>query len=99
MVTLASGCPALSKTVTGEELDTPTPPKRFVRQDLGDYGKQMGWSAIEGYPFSRAAIDKHGKGVAWAGFPEDFEAAGYSRRGEHWMSSTEVLRSIYRLDL
>lgn len=74
-------------------------PESVLLKALQDYGRQMGWSVIEGYPFDRSALDQHGKAVAWAGFPEDFEAAGYHKIGEHWLSSKDAARSIYRLEI
>jgi hypothetical protein len=74
-------------------------PESELLKALKDYGRTVGWSAIEGYPFDRVAHDKHGHAIAWAGFPEDFERAGYKRVGEHWLHSPEHSRSIYRFEL
>ena len=65
---------------------------------LGAYGREQGWTAIEGYPFDRETIDRLGEAVTWPGFPEDFTEAGYTRIGEHWLNSKEYSRSIYRLE-
>jgi hypothetical protein len=74
-------------------------PESDLLKALIDYGKQMGWKSLEGYPCDRSAIDQHGQAVTWAGFPEDFEHAGFRRVGEHWLASKELPRSIYRIDL
>jgi hypothetical protein len=66
---------------------------------LRSYGKQQGWSAIEGYPFDRETIDRLGDAVTWPGFPEDFAEAGFKRVGDHWLNSKEYARSIYRMEL
>ena len=74
-------------------------PEAALLVTLKDYGKNQGWSAIEGYPFNRETIARLGEAVTWPGFPEDFARAGFSRVGEHWLSSPEHARSIYRLEL
>lgn len=66
---------------------------------LKAYGKEQGWTAIEGYPFDRETIDRLGESVTWAGFPEDFIKAEYKRVGDHWLASKENPRSIYRIEL
>lgn len=68
-------------------------------QALQAYGKEQGWSAIEGYPFDRETLDRLGDAVTWPGFPEDFAQAGFKRVGEHWLHSKEYARSIYRVEL
>jgi hypothetical protein len=70
-----------------------------ILKQLALYGKEQGWSAIEGYPFDRETIDRLGEDVTWPGFPEEFVASGFTRTGEHWLSSPEYRRSIYRLEL
>ena len=66
---------------------------------LKQYGKEQDWTAIEGYPFERETIDRHGSKFTWPGFPEDFMEAGFNRVDSHWLSSTEYPRSIYRVEL
>ena len=66
---------------------------------LKAYGKEQGWTAIEGYPFDRETIDRLGDAVTWPGFPEDFAEAGFTRVREHWLNSKEHSRSIYQLGL
>ncbi|MFA6238559.1 MAG: hypothetical protein WC635_14590 [Bacteriovorax sp.] len=71
-------------------------PESNILEALKIYGKERGWTSIEGYPFDRSALDKHGKALTWAGFPEDFESANFQRTGEHWLSSAEATRSVYQ---
>ncbi len=70
-----------------------------ILKPLRQYGKEQGWTAIEGYPFDREAIDRLGDAITWAGFPEDFAEAGFKRSGEHWLNSKDYARSIYRYEL
>jgi hypothetical protein len=56
-------------------------------------------NSIEGYPFDRSALRKHGQALAWPGFPEDFVSAGFVRSEAHWLSSEDYPRSIYRFEL
>jgi hypothetical protein len=70
-----------------------------ILKPLIEYGKQQGWTAIEGYPFNRETIDSKGDAITWPGFPEDFAEAGFQRTGEHWLHSPEYARSIYRVNL
>lgn len=66
---------------------------------LRPYGIQQGWSAIEGYLFDRDVIDRLGDAVTWPGSPEAFAEAGFVRTGDHWLSSQEFSRSVYRMEL
>lgn len=66
---------------------------------LKAYGKDQGWTAIEGYPFNQETIDRLGDAVTWPGYPKDFSEAGYQRVGDHWLNSQEYGRSIYRVEL
>lgn len=66
---------------------------------LKSYGKEQGWTSIEGYPFDRETITRLGDAVTWPGFPEDFAEAGFKRIGDHWLNSPEYARSIYRIEL
>ncbi|WP_413612322.1 hypothetical protein [Bdellovibrio sp. HCB-110] len=66
---------------------------------LKEYGKTNGWSAIEAYPFSDYAIAKYGKSLLWAGRRKKFEQAGFKLVGEHWLSSSDVIRHIYKMPL
>ena len=70
-----------------------------ILHELRTYGKQQGWSAIEGYPFDRETIDRLGDAATWPGFPEDFVEAGFKRVCDHWLNSKEYTRSIYRMEL
>lgn len=66
-----------------------------VLRALSDYGKQLGWSGIESYPFDAAAIGKHGSTILWPGTHEEYLAADYTRLDKHWLSSDEYPRSIF----
>ena len=74
-------------------------PESEILRALIPYAKEQGWTAIEGFPFDRESIAKHGKAVTWAGFPEDFESAQFEKIGAHWLSSPGAPRSIYRWTL
>lgn len=75
-----------------------TLPESELLIPLKEYAKNQGWKAMEGYPFDRVAIDQHGEAITWAGYPEDFDKAGFKRIEDHWLSSKEAPRSIYRVD-
>jgi len=66
---------------------------------LKSYAKDQGWSAIEDYPFDREAIERHGEAITWPGFPEDFSKAGFTRINEHWLSSKDYPRSVYKVNI
>lgn len=66
---------------------------------LAEYGREQGWSAIEGYPFDQSAIERYKDEVIWPGLPGGFLGAGFQRAGEHWLSNPEAERSIYRREL
>lgn len=68
-------------------------------QALAAYGCGAGWSALEGYPFDRGAIERHGTPLLFAGHPGGFEAAGFAREGAHWKSAGGYERSIWRRQL
>jgi len=74
-------------------------PESELLKYLMPYAKTQGWTSVEGYPFDRAALDKHGSAVAWAGFPEDFQKAGFKRIADHWLNSGDYPRSIYEMQL
>jgi len=76
-----------------------TLPESEILDALKEYSRQQGWSAMEGYPFDQAAIDQHGEGITWAGFPADFERAGFQKTDSHWLSSKDYPRAVYRFDL
>ncbi len=73
-------------------------PESEILKALIPYAKSLGWTSIEGYPFDRSVLDRHGNSLAWAGFPEDFENAGFHRIGDHWLSSADYSRSIYQMN-
>lgn len=66
---------------------------------LKEYGRSLGWRAIEGYPFDELAYSKHGKAVSWPGKADGFTAAGFEFVGPHWLSHPDWPRSIYRAPL
>ena len=74
-------------------------PEFEILNALKHYGKQQGWIAIEGYPFDREAINKHGESVTWAGFPEDFIHADFQKCDSNWLNSIDYPRSIFRVEL
>ena len=63
------------------------------------YGKEKGWTSIEAYPFSNEAIEKHGLALKWPGVCAGYEKAGYTKLQDHWLSSAEAQRYIYKLEL
>jgi GNAT superfamily N-acetyltransferase len=66
---------------------------------LKDYGKERGWTSIEAYPFSNEAIEKHGLSLAWPGVTAGYEKAGFKKLQDHWLTSPDAQRFIYKLDL
>lgn len=70
-----------------------------VLEALKAYGASKGWSAIEAYPFSDAAIAKHGVALMWPGVTKGYERAGFKRSENHWLSSPEAERSIYKIEI
>ncbi|MDD4974313.1 MAG: hypothetical protein PHY93_08165 [Bacteriovorax sp.] len=66
---------------------------------LKKYGSEKGWTAIEAYPFSDEAIEKHGAALKWTGLSKGYESADFRKSGEHWLSSPEAKRFIYTLKL
>lgn len=70
-----------------------------ILEALKIYGKEQGWTAIEGYPFDESALEKHKQDVIWPGLAKGFSRAGFVRTGPHWLSSSDTERSIYRAEL
>ncbi len=70
-----------------------------ILAELKRYGVQKGWTAIEAYPFSDAAIAKHGDSLKWPGLCSGYEKAGYTKTQNHWLSGPDAERFIYRQDL
>lgn len=66
---------------------------------LKPYARSRGWEWIEGYPFGRSMIEKHGAAVLWPGLEKSFERAGFAKVGDHWLGSAESERHIYRFKL
>ncbi|USN48510.1 MAG: hypothetical protein H6626_05305 [Pseudobdellovibrionaceae bacterium] len=66
-----------------------------ILKALSDYGRKLGWSGIEGYPFDKTALEKHGDAVLWPGLTEEFIDSGFERLEDHWLSTPEASRSIY----
>lgn len=70
-----------------------------ILEKLKEYGKEKGWTAIEGYPFDSSALEKHKEHVLWPGLAQGFQEAGFERIGSHWLSQSEAERSMYRVSL
>ncbi|MBK9321506.1 MAG: GNAT family N-acetyltransferase [Bdellovibrionaceae bacterium] len=70
-----------------------------ILEKLKEYGKEKGWSAIEGYPFDASAIEKHKEHVLWPGLTKGFEEARFLKIGPHWLNNPEAERSIYKVEL
>ena len=66
---------------------------------LKEYGKEKAWTSIEAYPFSNQAIEKHGDALKWPGLTSGYEQAGFTKLQDHWLSSPEAERYIYKLEL
>jgi hypothetical protein len=63
------------------------------------YGQQKGWTSIEAYPFAKEAIEKHGESLKWPGLISGFENAGFHKLQDHWLSSADAQRYIYKVEL
>jgi hypothetical protein len=70
-----------------------------ILRALTAYGKEQGWTAIEGYPFEEEAYAKHGKAIAWPGNAEGFRNADFEKIEPHWLSQADYPRAIYRKSL
>jgi hypothetical protein len=67
-----------------------------VVTSLRSYGREQGWTALEAYPFSEAAVRAHATTLAWPGYEAPYAAAGFERIGPHWLSKPpEYERWIY----
>ncbi len=94
-----------SNTVAGITCFTVAP--KFRKQGLQakilkkiiEYGKEMGWSSLEAYPFDTSALEKHKDLVLWPGLVKGYVDAGFSRVGSHWLHSAETERSIFKVGL
>lgn len=71
----------------------------IILEQLIEYGKKVGWSAIEAYPFDQSAIEKHKEHVLWPGLTKGFEEAGFERIEAHWLNNPEAERSIFKVKL
>jgi len=95
----------VSKSIAGVTCFTVAPKFRGqglqsqILEKLKSYGKDKGWTAIEGYPFDPSALEKHKEHVLWPGLPKGFEEAGFIKIGPHWLNNSEAERSIYKVDL
>lgn len=63
------------------------------------YGKEKGWTKIEGYPFSEDAILEHGIELKWPGEIVEFENSNFTKICDHWLSSSNCERYIYEVKL
>ena len=70
-----------------------------ILKELIEYGKEMGWSSLEAYPFDTSALEKHKDLVLWPGLAKGYVDAGFSRVSSHWLHSTEAERSIFKVGL
>jgi len=86
-------CIALSPEFRGKGYQ-----KRILKS-LCEYGKKLGWEAIEGYPFDSEAVEKLGADVHWPGLIKGFSEAGFGRVAPHWLSNDQAPRSIYSIKL
>ena len=97
------GAPA--KTTAGIPCLTVAPESRGrglpvqVLDRLKAYGRQRGWTAIEAYPFADDAIAKQGAALKWPGLSKSYEAVGFRRVGDHWLSQPDFQRHLYSFDL
>ena len=93
-----------AKTVAGIMCFTAAPEFRGtgvqtrVLDALKNYGKQIGWSSIEAYPFANQIIEKH-PNLKWTGVSNSYEMAGFKLMGNHWLSCPDFERHLYKLDL
>lgn len=70
-----------------------------ILEALKGYGTKKGWKTIEAYPFSNEAIEKHGVALKWPGLSSGYELAGFKKLQDHWLSSPDAQRYIYKVDL
>lgn len=73
--------------------------QKEILEALKIYGREQGWTSIEGYPFDTSAIEKHKDDVIWPGVPKGFIESGFQHLGPHWLSSSDAERSIFRYQL
>jgi len=73
--------------------------QKLILKSLCEYGKKLGWEAIEGYPFDSEAVEKLGADVHWPGLIKGFTEAGFTRVAPHWLSNDQAPRSIYSIKL
>lgn len=86
-------CFTIAPEFRGQKLQRP------ILDALKAYGKEKGWTAIEAYPFAKEAIEKHGDALKWPGLVSGFQHAGYQKLQDHWLSSPDYQRYIYKIDL
>lgn len=95
----------IAKTTAGIMCFTIAPEFRYkgfqteILSELKIYAKEKGWTSIESYPFSNAAIEKHGPALQWPGLTNGYEKAGYVKSQNHWLSSPEAERYIYKMEV
>jgi GNAT superfamily N-acetyltransferase len=70
-----------------------------ILEALKVYGKELGWTAIEAYPFADATIKKHGDALKWPGLVTGYERSGFKLIQDHWLSAPDAQRFIYKLPL
>lgn len=95
----------IAKTTAGIMCFTIAPEFRYkgfqnsILAELKKYGAEKAWTSIEAYPFSNQAIEKHGDALKWPGLTGGYEKAGYVKAQNHWLSSPEAERYIYKMEL
>jgi GNAT superfamily N-acetyltransferase len=70
-----------------------------ILRELKIYGKERGWTSIEAYPFSDQAIQKHGEALKWPGLVSAYKKAHFELLENHWLSSSDAQRFIYKTEL
>ncbi len=60
--------------------------QKEILEALQAYGKNEGWTSIEGYPFDTSAIEKHKENVIWPGITKGFLMLDFKKTGPHWLS-------------
>jgi hypothetical protein len=91
--TAAIMCFTIAPEYRGNQLQVP------ILNALKTYAKEKGWTSIEAYPFSDAAIEKHGPALLWPGTTTGYERAGFQKIQNHWIASPDAERFIYEVKL
>lgn len=73
--------------------------QKEILETLKTYGRNQGWTSIEGYPFDESAVEKHKDNVVWPGVTKGFVGASFQKTGPHWLSQPDAERSIFEFKL